>query len=61
MKSHGTNWEKPGWIAAEKAYAEGDIVGASFGAAIQGHGAGHGEGHAEGGEGHGDGHEAGGH
>jgi caa(3)-type oxidase subunit IV len=54
MKSHGTNWEKPGWIAAEKAYAEGDIVGASFGAAIQGHG----EGHAEG---HGDGHEAAGH
>lgn len=60
MKSHGTNWEKPGWIAAEKAYAEGDIVGASFGAAIQGHGAEHAEGHGEA-EGHGDGHEAAGH
>ncbi|MEZ4282236.1 MAG: hypothetical protein R3F21_21745 [Myxococcota bacterium] len=56
MKSHGTNWEKPGWIAAEKAYAEGDIVGASFGAAIQGHGEAHSEGH---GEGHSEGHEAG--
>jgi len=52
MKSHGTNWKKPAWIAAEKAYAEGDIVGASFGAAIQGI-------HAE--EGHGDGHEGAGH
>jgi len=60
MKSSGTNWEKPGWIAAEKAYAEGDIVGASFGAAIQGgHGEGHGEDHSEDdSEGHG---EAGGH
>lgn len=60
MKSHGTNWEKPGWIAAEKAYAEGDLVGASFGAAVQGHGDGHGEGH---GTGHGDaaGHEGAGH
>ena len=62
MKNHGTNWEKPSWIAAEKAYAEGDIVGASLGARIQG---GHGEGHAEGGaEGHesaGDGHEGAGH
>ena len=48
MKNHGTNWEKPAWIAAEKAYAAGDIAGASMGAAIQGHGAGHGEGHAEG-------------
>ena len=55
MKSHGTNWEKPGWIAAEKAYAEGDLVGASFGAAVQGHGEGHGEGHDEGHEsGHGE-------
>ena len=35
MKSHGTNWEKPAWIAAEKAYAAGDIVGASLGARIQ--------------------------
>ncbi len=48
MKNHGTNWEKPAWIAAEKAYAAGDIAGASLGAAIQSHGAGHGEGHAEG-------------
>ena len=61
MKSHGTNWEKPGWIAAEKAYAQGDLVGASFGAAVQGgHGDGHGEGHESG---HGDaaGHEGAGH
>jgi caa(3)-type oxidase subunit IV len=57
MKSHGTNWEKPGWIAADKAFAAGDLVGASFGAAIQG---GHGEGHAEGhGDEHGDGHDRG--
>lgn len=48
MKNHGTNWEKPAWIAAEKAYAAGDIAGASLGAVIQSHGAGHGEGHAEG-------------
>ena len=48
MKNHGTNWEKPAWIAAEKAYAAGDIAGASLGAAIQSHGAGHGEGPAEG-------------
>ena len=47
MKNHGTNWEKPAWIAAEKAYAAGDIAGASMGAAIQSHGAGHGEAHAE--------------
>lgn len=66
MKSHGTNWEKPSWIAAEKAYAAGDKAGASFGAAVQGHGEGHdgdhGEGHAEGqAEAHGEGHEAGSH
>lgn len=60
MKDRGTNWEKPAWIAAEKAYAAGDKVGASFGAAVQGHGdehaeEGHGAGHADG---HGEGHEA---
>ncbi len=49
MKNHGTNWEKPAWIAAEKAYAAGDIVGASLGARIQeSHGEGHSEGHSEG-------------
>lgn len=60
MKSSGTNWEKPAWIAAEKAYAAGDKVGASFGAAVQGHGEDHGAGHEEG---HGEavGHESGGH
>ncbi len=48
MKSSGTNWEKPAWIAAEKAYAEGDIVGASLGARIQeSHGEGHGDGHED--------------
>lgn len=56
MKNHGTNWEKPGWIAAEKAYAAGDIVGASFGAPIQGHhAAGHDSGHEAGHEGAGEG------
>lgn len=55
MKDRGTNWEKPAWIAAEKAYAAGDIVGASFGAAVQAHHGDEGEAH---GEGHGDGHEA---
>jgi len=50
MKSHGTNWEKPAWIAAQKAYEAGDLHGASHGAVITG---GHGEGHAEGGDGHG--------
>ena len=63
MKDRGTNWEKPAWIAAEKAYAAGDKAGASFGAAVQGHGdehaEGHGEGHAESGDGAS--HEAGGH
>ena len=59
MKTHGTNWEKPAWIAAEKAYAAGDIVGASLGARIQ---ESHGEGHSEAeGDGHGDGHEDAGH
>lgn len=63
MRSHGTNWEKPAWIAAEKAFAAGDRVGASLGARIQeshgeGHEEGHGEGHAEGGA---DGHEGAGH
>lgn len=57
MKAHGTNWEKPAWIAAEKAYAAGDLAGASLGAKLQQHGEGHdGEGHGEGhGEAAGDG------
>ncbi|HIF94422.1 MAG: cytochrome C oxidase subunit IV family protein [Myxococcales bacterium] len=25
MKDHGTNWEKPAWIAAEAAYAAGEV------------------------------------
>jgi caa(3)-type oxidase subunit IV len=70
MKNHGTNWEKPAWIAAEKAYAAGDHAGASFGAVQSGHGEasspGHGEASSEGhgeasSEGHGDGHEGAGH
>ncbi len=58
MKSSGTNWEKPAWIAAEKAFAAGDIAGASLGARIQeSHGEGHSEGHNEGhNEGHSEGH-----
>jgi len=27
MKSHGTNWEKPAWIAAEAAYEAGEVGG----------------------------------
>lgn len=27
MKNHGTNWEKPDWIAAEAAYAAGEVGG----------------------------------
>ena len=29
MKDHGTNWEKPAWIAAEAAYAAGEFGGHS--------------------------------
>lgn len=29
MKSSGTNWEKPAWIAAEAAYAAGEVSGHS--------------------------------
>jgi caa(3)-type oxidase subunit IV len=27
MQDHGTNWEKPSWIAAEAAYAAGEVSG----------------------------------
>jgi caa(3)-type oxidase subunit IV len=27
MKDHGTNWEKPAWIAAEAAYEAGEVSG----------------------------------
>ncbi len=27
MKNQGTNWEKPDWIAAEKAYESGEVGG----------------------------------
>lgn len=45
MKSSGTNWVKPAWIEAERAYAAGEVGGG-------GHGAGHGEkaSHDEGGD-----------
>lgn len=58
MKSSGTNWVKPAWIEAERAYAAGEVGGDSHGG---GHGAGHGEeaGHAAGGDDHDEG--AGGH
>ncbi len=44
MKSSGTNWKKPAWIEAERAYAAGEVGGAGHG---EGHGddAGHGDGH----------------
>lgn len=44
MKSSGTNWKKPSWIEAERAYAAGEVGGASHGG---GHGEEHGSGHAE--------------
>ena len=31
MKSSGTNWEKPAWIAAEKAYAAEVAAGGGYG------------------------------
>ena len=31
MKSHGTNWEKPSWIEAEKAYAAEVAAGGGYG------------------------------
>ncbi len=31
MKSSGTNWEKPAWIEAERAYAAGEVGGGSHG------------------------------
>lgn len=46
MKESGTNWEKPAWIEAERAYAAGEVSGVSS------HGEDHGESPAEG-EGHG--------
>ena len=44
MKDHGTNWEKPAWIEAERAYAAGEVGGGGHGAAA-GHGEEHGDGH----------------
>jgi caa(3)-type oxidase subunit IV len=40
MKSSGTNWVKPAWIEAERAYEAGEVGGGA-------HGADHGEGHGE--------------
>ena len=40
MKDSGTNWVKPAWIEAERAYEAGEVSGS-------GHGAGHGEDHGE--------------
>ena len=45
MKNHGTNWEKPGWIEAERAYEAGEISGGGHGGD---HGEDHGGGHAGG-------------
>lgn len=56
MKDSGTNWVKPSWIEAERAYAAGEVSGVSHGAEHgEGHGDEHGAGHGEEG-GHGDGH-----
>ena len=55
MKDSGTNWVKPAWIEAERAYEAGEVSGAGHGS---GHGEDHGDGHADEG-GHGD--AAGGH
>ena len=51
MKSSGTNWEKPAWIAAEAEYAEYGVAGKDGLGRAGGHGGGHGEAAA----GHGDG------
>ena len=40
MKDRGTNWEKPAWIEAERAYAAGEVGGDA-------HGEDHGEGHGD--------------
>jgi hypothetical protein len=32
MKSSGTNWIKPAWIEAERAYEAGEVGGGSHGA-----------------------------
>ncbi len=42
MKSSGTNWEKPAWIEAERAYAAGEVGGGGHGE-DQDHGEGHGD------------------
>lgn len=42
MKSSGTNWEKPAWIEAERAYEAGEVGGGGHGE-DQGHGEGHGD------------------
>ena len=39
MKDSGTNWEKPAWIEAERAYAAGEVTGGGH------HGEGHGDEH----------------
>ena len=41
MKSSGTNWEKPAWIAAEAEYAEYGIAGKDGTGTAGGHGGGH--------------------
>ena len=41
MKNQGTNWEKPSWIEAERAYAAGEVGGG-------GHGEDHGDEHGGG-------------
>jgi len=45
MADRGTNWIKPAWIEAERAYAAGEVGGDA-------HGDGHGEDHGEAAEGH---------
>ena len=49
MQSSGTNWIKPAWIEAERAYEAGEVGGGGHGKAASHH--------EEQGEEHGDGHE----
>ena len=46
MQSSGTNWIKPAWIEAERAYEAGEVSGGGHGEAA-GHGDEHGDGHEE--------------
>jgi caa(3)-type oxidase subunit IV len=47
MKSSGTNWVKPAWIEAERAYAAGEVGGGHHGASDHGENHGAADGHGD--------------